>query len=484
MSNINEILKFDPDTFSNKDDIQSILQFDPKPQESPDLLPSHQKEEDSLTWKDAIVEGMQNIPSSAWSFAKDMATPVLHPKETGKALWSLAKGTAEKLTPGIQEDEKYFDAMVDFYKSRYGSTEGFKNAIAKDPVGVLADVASIVSGAGAAVKIGAKAAGLSSKVALAAKNIERVGVAMEPVNLAKRIVTSPLKLIPESVPNKMYQSAVKFGTTLSMKERKAVTNTALINQIMPTEKGMKKLVSMIDDYNEKVNSAINKAPYKGHPISVKSLYSGLDTLKNEFKRISDEPQVWDAAFNRLRKSIKESVEVGPARSLQETQKIKTRIYRELKSFYEKQTATPARVELRKAVARNARESLESFIPEIKNLNKNEGALIELWDAIESKANRITNRDLIGLGLPVKMGTGAGVGNMIGGTAGASIGTGIGFTLGIYDTPQVKAKLALVINKLSQKGIEVKPTPTLMRLGLFQAARPEHFKEEPETMKSY
>lgn len=153
----------------------------------------------------------------------------------------------------------------------------------------------------------------------------------------------------------------------------------------------------------------------------------------------------------MKKQWKEAFQISKTRTPTEIQQIKVRIYKDLQSFYEKHKATPAKTELRKGVARNARQMLEEIVPEIKKLNKNEGALIDLWDAIESKANRITNRDFISIGLPIKMGAGAGIGYMVGGQPAGKVGSMLGFILGIYDTPQIKAKIALTLAKVRERG---------------------------------
>jgi len=200
------------------------------------------------------------------------------------------------------------------------------------------------------------------------------------------------------------------------------------------------------------------------------LFIGIDRIKNDFKRMSDEPLKWDAAFNSMVEQWTEAWRISPVRTPEQIQKIKVRVYKDLESFYEKQKATPAKVELRKAVARNARKMLEEIIPEIKQLNQKEGALINLWDAVESKSNRITNRDFISIGLPIKMGAGAGVGGLIGGSQGAAIGSGLGLLLGIYDTPQVKSYLSLVINKMRDSGITIHPTAAGIALGLYETGK--------------
>jgi hypothetical protein len=69
-----------------------------------------------------------------------------------------------------------------------------------------------------------------------------------------------------------------------------------------------------------------------------------------------------------------------------------------------------------------------------------------------------------------MGTGSGIGYMFGGPEGAAIGTVLGFSLGVFDTPQVKAKVALVMNRLREKGITIRPTTAAIKLGLYQTGR--------------
>jgi hypothetical protein len=51
-----------------------------------------------------------------------------------------------------QSHQQNVDALLNLYKDRYGSIENFKNSLYTDPVGVLADVATLASGVGAAGK--------------------------------------------------------------------------------------------------------------------------------------------------------------------------------------------------------------------------------------------------------------------------------------------------------------------------------------------
>lgn len=439
-------------------------------------------EKNNLTWTEALKSAAINSPRSAYKYAETIYDAVAHPVETAKGVASLAASASDMvmsrtgipLPVGVEHKGKGYikspyakpergkrnlEPIINNLKQSYGSVEGFKHYLAQDPVGVMADVSSLFLPA-------SKVAGVG-KLTKTAKTFKVVSEVTEPVALAYKMAAVPFKLIPDKIPSRMYQSAVKWGTTIPTDKINKITNTALINQVMPTIDGMKKLRGKIDGYNAKVTSLINQSMRKNTKVPLGELYRGLNPIIEQMKKTTDQPLEVTKAFNKMKTEWKAAFKEGYFRTPEEVQKIKQRIYKDLESYYEKQKASPAKVELRKAVARNARESLEKIIPEIKQLNKNEGALIELWDAVESKANRITNRDFISIGLPIKMGAGGAIGYMVGKEAGASIGTAGGFVLGVYDTPQVKAKLALVLSKLKRDGIKVRQTALGARLGLYQ-----------------
>lgn len=94
-----------------------------------------------------------NLPSSALNLAKGVGSAVLHPIETVKNLGGVAAGVAEKVIPGTQPQEKYADALGQFFKERYGNLENAQKTIINDPVGVATDIATVLGmGAGAVGK--------------------------------------------------------------------------------------------------------------------------------------------------------------------------------------------------------------------------------------------------------------------------------------------------------------------------------------------
>ena len=120
---------------------------------------------------DVFQEAGGNIPKSAAQFGEDIVAPFLSPKETLESIGKLGLGLFEKLTPGIQENEKLVDSVGTFLKDRYGSIEAVKKTIATDPVGIAADLSLILTAPGM----------LPVK---AAKTVANVGRKIDPLNLA------------------------------------------------------------------------------------------------------------------------------------------------------------------------------------------------------------------------------------------------------------------------------------------------------------
>lgn len=158
-------------------------------------------------WSDVPGEALKNAPASAARLAENVVTPLLHPVDTAKAAGDLAVGLRSKAqapTDAVvnwvrrQFDpegaaaskaarEKYrtqqegtADAVGQAIIDRYGSGEAVKNTLATDPVGALADAASVLTLGGG---LAAKAPGMVGQAGRAAAT---VGSAIDPVANAGR----------------------------------------------------------------------------------------------------------------------------------------------------------------------------------------------------------------------------------------------------------------------------------------------------------
>lgn len=392
--------------------------------------------------KSVLSQAVSNTPKSAERFVKDLISPFLSPVETAKALSGLAQGLGQKLIPGTQENEQIVDSLVDAFKERYGGIENIKRTLAEDPVGFVADISSVFIPGGAAVKT----AGIVTKtktVSKIGKAVSAVGEVLEPTTAARKITKAVArKIIPEDLPSNLFQSAAKFSTTIPEATRAKLAQTALDNRILPTLKGLDKARNKINEFNSKITELIDTATSQGSKIPVNRLFSEFGQLR---KQMSGEPITRGRQISRVAKEIHafHKKKGKKALSIKEAQELKQAIYRETEGYYNSLRNSPARIEAKQAVAKAAKESIEDLFPEIKQLNRNEGSLIQLRKELEKVSSRISNRDLLGIGVPIKGGAGGAVAGVPGLVSGLAVG--------LFDTPQVKAKLAVVLNSLQKKG---------------------------------
>lgn len=415
----------------------------------------------NMEWRHVVRNAIKNIPSSTWQMATDTMEGLAHPIESLKAIGNIARGGVQKLYPGEQPSEKMFDMVVDNFKNSYGSIENFKRYLSESPMQILGDAASIVSGAGGAMAATGKVARLS-KLQQVGKTVQRAGAAMEPGQIAKRGIR---KALPAEL---LYQSAAKFSTVaqkpgeLSKDVRLRMTQTALENSIMPTYRGLDDLTDQINILEADIDELV-KAPTR----------SGVRLDAGEMSKYF--PDVYEMAefmperskFKRQIRTIEnehikkygifddEGNQTGwQTMTPADVQTSKKTIYRMLRGYYDKVKTQPLKVDAQKQMARAAKEMLEQIIPEIKYLNKRDGALRELQLALDRASGRIENHDVSGLSMAVKIGTATGAGAAMGDVTG--LGTALGIAWGLLDHPKVKAKIALVAHKLKKKGVQIAP----------------------------
>lgn len=141
-----------------------------------------------ISWKDVPKTAWKNAPESTVQFAKDIAQPFIHPIDTAEAIGNIGKGVLQKI--GIlsgKDAEQYADAVGQFFVDRYGSEDGIKKAIATDPVGILSDVATVLTGGGAAA---VRAPGVVGKVGHIASTAGKVIDPLTPAGIAVKAAGS------------------------------------------------------------------------------------------------------------------------------------------------------------------------------------------------------------------------------------------------------------------------------------------------------
>lgn len=396
--------------------------------------------------KFSVRETVKNIPSSAVEYGKNIASAVLHPIQTVKGALDIGSGAMINAIPGYEQFltktgletpeevarvKGVASNVGQYFKQRYESP---LQTIQRDPVGVLGDVSAALTGGSTLLpKIGATTA--------------KVGAAVEPLSLASNIAGYGVsKALPATAAPALYESAAKWLPSIPQKERTALTETALREQLMPTSAGVGQAYMRTSELGNTIDGLIAQADATGVKVPSQAIFAYIKDAKSKLGGPKIEAAQDLAQINRIEQNFKRYLSKNKYTSLtpSQLQDFKQNIYNKVDYGTRKQTGTMAEEEVYKGMGRAAKEAIQAQVPGIANLNAQQGALINLLPNLERSASRIENRDILGIGSPIKTQAGA----AIGGIPGAAIGA----SQSIFELPKVKSKAALELYKKQQQGL--------------------------------
>lgn len=251
------------------------------------------------------------------------------------------------------------------------------------------------------------------------------------------------KLVPESVPQKLLETALKFRPSINQATRSRMTQTALREGILPNVKGLQKITDKLEILDNSLDEIIDTATQAGKTIPKKALFTELSALRKDIGGVKLEAGTDLKLINSVVKSFDEQLKKIKKTNLtpREVQNLKTDAYKRINFDIKQGTASIAKNETRKAIARSAKQQLEKIDPLIKPTNKQLGQLIELREELDRVVSRLDNRNIISLDTAAKVGAGAATGT----TAGTAVGTGAA----VLGAPRVKARIALALENIRQ-----------------------------------
>jgi hypothetical protein len=215
--------------------------------------------------------------------------------------------------------------------------------------------------------------------------------------------------------------------------------------IMPNQKGAEKLQNIVSNIEAQKTAAIDALGGNQQVITANQALRNVPELQTQYTARSPFPQdALDEIGNLNAKFIQQQ---GSELGLKHAMEVKKGLQKG--TIYGKGTSLQGDIisDWHKQVARGINDSAWEIIsqqyPELRSLNKTEGTLLSLQDDINNAAKRIAKRDILGIGLPIKTGVGAKIGEL---TGLPGLGTLTGAVFGILDTPTIKAKLAILRNK--------------------------------------
>ncbi len=250
------------------------------------------------------------------------------------------------------------------------------------------------------------------------------------------------------IPERLYTSAIKPSTRqkLSIEKRTSAMEAGVKEGILPTSGGLEKLGGKIDAMEGQIDSIIQQGRQTSSPIRTIDIADSLDNLIDSYDK-SGMPAEQYQGISAVRNKV---LAQGNTMTVEAAQAFKQNTYKFIRKHYGELSS--AVIEAQKTVARAVKENIANQFPEVNSLNQKLGPMLELENEIQRAVKRISNRDIIGIGIPIKALAGRALKGIAGG-AGAGYAAGrplagaiAGFALGVMDTPTIKSALAIALDK--------------------------------------
>lgn len=387
--------------------------------------PAMPKREESLGTGQMFAQALANLPGSAYELGKSTFEAVTSPIETGKNIAALGSSVLGKI--GVTDaSPEMADRVGRFYKDRYGSIENAKRTFANDPAGFLADAATILTGAGGALRAvpqaGVKSAG--KVVQKAADIVDPLSVAVKGVKGAGKGTAAVLGFTT-GTGTRAVEEAAKAGyrggdqgEAFVSQMRGAAPIADVVESIKPAISALRqdrsaayrqgmanvakdKTVLKFDDIDKAIGNARQTGMYKGQVIdkSAAEAWQKINDQVNEWKGLDPAEFHTPEGLDALKKSIqdiRESYPYGsPARLAAdkaynavrgEITKQAPEYSRVMKDY---ETASDLLSEIETTLSQNPRASIDTQVRKLQsilrnNANTNYGRRAELGEMLAER----------------------------------------------------------------------------------------------------
>ena len=354
---------------------------------------------------------LSNVMASGGRLIGDVASAAMHPLNTAEALGQMPQGVLNKvLSIGANEQSTALvDAMIDHFKDRYGSLENVKKTLYEDPVGVMADLASVAGGAGLAAKgvsltaDVAKAADVARTASTVADVANTVSKVSDPLRWAAKPVSAATEAGSQWLANKLYTSALKPSSRNPIATMQEIAQTGRQALLDPTDTASyTKLQGLMADLRSKIAAGIQQRA--GATIDPQAVAQRVEDVRPAFQTVNpvDDLRALDRAkqefLNQFTVQQKPSGLLGPTGQplptpapqvtpipIEQAQDLKTRTNALLAAKYGQMG--PAEIEAQKALVRGLKEEVEGIFPEIGPMNEQLGKYMALDPDLEAAIKR-------------------------------------------------------------------------------------------------
>lgn len=377
---------------------------------------------------------VSNVPASAGRMAQDIYQAVTNPVQTARTVLDIGAGTLQNILPEslvqmIGQDAPSRDVarqVGQFYQQRYGSQEGLKKAVATDPVGVMADLSTILTG-GSAVAPRAAAAPLRSAARM-----------VDPISLASGAVGKTAQAVGGVVPSAIGMSTGVGSEPIRQAFQAGAEGGERARMFTSNLRGTADTMAVLDAAKQNLDQIrIDRSnAYKANMANIKGDksvldFSGIDkAVKEAFDKVSFKGQVknQDAAaklseaqaiidnwkqlnpaefhtpegMDALKQSVGQILEGLQPRTTSDT--VVKGVYNSIKNEINKQAPTYAKTmksysestdlirEIERALSLNDKASADTAMRKLQslmrnNVNTNYGQRLKLAQELESAGGR-------------------------------------------------------------------------------------------------
>lgn len=432
-----------------------------------------------------VKEMAGNYPSSLGHLVKNAARGVAgivrHPVNTlDNLMFGVAKnvlgpvaGLASKKIgePLPQESIPIYEqAKQKFLAGPYGSLGNYADYAKKDPAQAQSDIAMLLTGGGKLLEGAGGASKLGALEKIGSK-AGRVGGMVEPLTAPMKLTgTAASAIMPSRFSQKLYASSAKMSTIIDPEVRQRLSQKLLDAEVKLNATGFGKLANDFESMWRGVDDLIDEYVSTGanKKSTVNDILSGINKWEERAK-LTGRSKIVKRIKTQFIEDLTDTVEIGGSKyrvlrelDAKQVNRVKRDLYQELHSKYGKDLV-PMASTIKMDIAHNAMEIIEELIPGVVPKNKTAAAYKELMDVIRNGVNRIENRDLLSIGVPVRAGATSIISEKLG--LGEKAGGIAGLALGILDLPAVKSRVAIRLNRLRKQGVKISPTATAIKFGL-------------------
>ena len=373
-----------------------------------------QNPQENMGWLDVAAQARQNLIPSGINMAKGLYGAVRHPIDTSKSILELAGGGLYNVAP--DDIAKWIDTHADpeavkaaaekanavgkFYKERYGSSEGFKKALAHDPVGVIGDISAILSGG---ETIAAKIPGLEATANVIGKAAEATNPITAPFRAVSAVGKPALGMLT-GTSEEAIKAAAKNGYAKDPmfieqikgegSKTEPLDNARFNLNVMKKNKSDEYRSGMIDiskdksvldfgDIDKKLNDVKNSISFKGvtKNDSAMQTFTELEDEISKWKKLDSSEYHTPEGLDALKQRINGVMEKIPHTDAQSV-RVGSEIYNTIKSTIKEQAPTYSKVmqdyseasdqinEIERSLSLGNRASADTALKKLQSITRN------------------------------------------------------------------------------------------------------------------